>query len=77
MMELKILMLMLIVILHPHMVCRVHNVQCTGNDPLLVPNEWYQPGEILIGGIVSHIYCILPEVYFDNPPSQEWINTPM
>ncbi|XP_061447391.1 vomeronasal type-2 receptor 26-like [Rhineura floridana] len=50
---------------------------CTGDDPVQIPHEWYQPSEIIIGGIVSHIYFLLTEVYFLRHPSEEEINVKM
>ncbi|XP_077169412.1 vomeronasal type-2 receptor 26-like [Paroedura picta] len=39
-------------------------MKCTGNSPPQIPHQWYQPGEILIGGIVTHIGCGAQKVPF-------------
>ncbi|KAJ6651682.1 hypothetical protein lerEdw1_020720 [Lerista edwardsae] len=51
--------------------CREHAAKCPGNDPLYIPQEWYQPGDKLIGGLTSHIYYLLPRYSFEKHPSQE------
>nr|XP_056720083.1 vomeronasal type-2 receptor 26-like [Euleptes europaea] len=44
---------------------------CSGNISPQIPYQWYQPGEILIGGIVTHIGCTSQEVRFEWHPSQD------
>nr|XP_028560566.1 vomeronasal type-2 receptor 26-like [Podarcis muralis] len=68
---------MVLVAVFPHVVCKAHNVVCAVNDLVHVPHEWHQPGEILIGGIVSYIYYLVPGVDFQKPPSQEQIDVPL
>ncbi|XP_034957885.2 vomeronasal type-2 receptor 26-like [Zootoca vivipara] len=68
---------MVLVVVFPHVVCNAHNVMCAANDLVHVPHEWHQPGEILIGGIVSYIYYLVPGVDFKKPPSQEQIDVPL
>nr|XP_056720094.1 vomeronasal type-2 receptor 26-like [Euleptes europaea] len=64
-------MLLLIQMLLPHVVYEVHSMKCTGNLSPQIPHQWYQPGEILIGGIVTHIGCSSREVLFEWHPSQD------
>ncbi|XP_077773962.1 vomeronasal type-2 receptor 26-like [Podarcis muralis] len=40
------------------------------NNPFPVPHEWYQPGELIIGGVVSQSYYIFYEVFFKEHPSK-------
>nr|XP_016850846.1 PREDICTED: vomeronasal type-2 receptor 26 [Anolis carolinensis] len=39
--------------------------------------EWYQPGEILIGGIMSHIHFMVLGISFKKHPSQDWVIVPI
>ncbi|XP_077773972.1 vomeronasal type-2 receptor 26-like [Podarcis muralis] len=44
---------------------------CSMNDPFPVPNEWYQPGGLFIGGMTSQIIYASQEVCFHEHPSQK------
>ncbi|XP_062993146.1 vomeronasal type-2 receptor 26-like [Elgaria multicarinata webbii] len=61
----------------PHMAIKEQTLKCTGNDPLHIPHEWYQAGELLIGGIASHIHYMSPNIVFDKHPSEETIPFPI
>ncbi|XP_053117093.1 vomeronasal type-2 receptor 26-like [Hemicordylus capensis] len=52
----------------PLMAYRIDAIKCPENDPLPVPHEWYQPGNLLIGGISSQIIYIFS---FKKHPSQD------
>ncbi|XP_053117317.1 vomeronasal type-2 receptor 26-like [Hemicordylus capensis] len=54
------------------MVVEEDNIKCSRSDPLHIPHEWYQPGEILIGGIASCIFYRSPKYFFKKAPTQEW-----
>nr|XP_028560621.1 vomeronasal type-2 receptor 26-like [Podarcis muralis] len=56
---------------------QVQSVKCTTNNPVHVPNEWYEPGDLVIGATVSYMYYILPEISFNEHPSQVFINIPL
>ncbi|XP_060137352.1 vomeronasal type-2 receptor 26-like [Zootoca vivipara] len=47
-----------------------NTMSCPVNDPIPVPHDWYQPGDFIIGGIASHMYYILYEVFFKEHPTQ-------
>ncbi|XP_054850388.1 vomeronasal type-2 receptor 26-like [Eublepharis macularius] len=47
------------------------------NKPVPVPHEWYQSGDILIGGITSHIFYYFHEITFKVNPSQEFLEVPI
>ncbi|XP_033024063.1 vomeronasal type-2 receptor 26-like [Lacerta agilis] len=59
------------------MVSQVQSVKCTTNNPVHVPHEWYEPGNLVIGAIASHISYVVPELFFNRHPSQAFINTPI
>nr|XP_028560577.1 vomeronasal type-2 receptor 26-like [Podarcis muralis] len=59
------------------MVCKVHELKCTRKVPVHIPHEWYEPGDLLIGGMVSHIYYISRPVLFKEHPSQVLIEIPL
>ncbi|XP_060110742.1 vomeronasal type-2 receptor 26-like [Heteronotia binoei] len=69
-------MLLLIVFLNPQLVCEVRALQCTQTEPLQIQHEWYQPSEIIIGGIVSLIFHSIPKILFVKHPSEASSNFP-
>ncbi|XP_070810145.1 vomeronasal type-2 receptor 26-like [Pituophis catenifer annectens] len=46
-------------------------LKCPEVDPFPVPHEWYQPGDVLIGGMASHIIYAFREHLFYEHPSRE------
>lgn len=66
-------LLLLLVLVLPQAVCRAWAEECTGNVPIRIPQEWYQPGDILIGGITSSVAYFLPKFSFKQHPSEEQI----
>ncbi|XP_077169570.1 vomeronasal type-2 receptor 26-like [Paroedura picta] len=60
-----LLVLMLVVLVLPcRIVCWRSSINCSiYDDPFPIPHNFYQPGDILIGGIAAQV------VYFNNPPS--------
>lgn len=55
---------------------RIDGVKSPVNDPLPVPHEWYQPGDLLIGGITSQIIYTLHLIYFKEHPLQKLFELP-
>ncbi|XP_053216393.1 vomeronasal type-2 receptor 26-like [Podarcis raffonei] len=53
-----------------------NTLRCPRNDPFPVPHEKYQPGDLLIGGIISQMYYVLYEVDFTEHPSQNMFEFP-
>ncbi|XP_015270248.1 PREDICTED: vomeronasal type-2 receptor 26-like [Gekko japonicus] len=45
-------------------------------DPFPVPHEWYQPGDLLIGGISSQIFYHFQELHFDEHPTEKLLDEP-
>ncbi|XP_077773979.1 vomeronasal type-2 receptor 26-like [Podarcis muralis] len=56
--------------------CKAYSVKCPAGDPIPVPHEWYQPGDLLIGEIASQIIYFFPEVDFKQHNSQELFAIP-
>lgn len=50
----SMLVLLLLQLLFVPMVCKDF-IHCADSDPLQVPHEWYQSGDLLIGGILSQM----------------------
>ncbi|XP_058036659.1 vomeronasal type-2 receptor 26-like [Ahaetulla prasina] len=65
-------MLLLLVFL----VKKIVTLSCPASDAFLVPHEWYQPGDLIIGGIVSHTYYNLHEINFKEHPYKTSYDTP-
>ncbi|ETE59266.1 Fen1, partial [Ophiophagus hannah] len=45
-------------------------------NPIIVPNEWYQEGDLVIGGMVSMANYHFNELSFHQHPSQEYFGNP-
>lgn len=54
----------------------INALQCSAKDPLPVPHEWYQPGDFLIGGIVSQILYPFYIMDFKEQPSVGLFDVP-
>lgn len=70
-------LLLLLLLLLPHMVCKEHTLKCTGNEPLPIPQEWYQPGKILIGGMATYSLYLFPSLLFKGHPMQASFDIPL
>lgn len=57
--------LTLLLLLLPCIQCKVDMVKCIRVEKIPVPHEWYQPGDFLIGGIVSQFSYQVHELKFD------------
>ncbi|XP_015673661.1 vomeronasal type-2 receptor 26-like [Protobothrops mucrosquamatus] len=55
---------------------KVQPLKCTGDEALKIPQEWYQEGELLIGGLMSQVHYLFPEIRFKRHPSMESIDIP-
>nr|XP_028560610.1 vomeronasal type-2 receptor 26-like [Podarcis muralis] len=75
--EFAIRMLLLLLLLLPNIVSQVQSAKCATNNPVHVPHEWYEPGDLVIGAMASHIYYIDPKLSFNKHPSQVFIDTPL
>ncbi|XP_077774148.1 vomeronasal type-2 receptor 26-like [Podarcis muralis] len=71
------MLLLLLLLLLPYMVPKVHTVFCSRNIPVDIPHEWYEEGDLVIGGIASHIFYLFPHLSFKKHPSQEFIDIPV
>ncbi|XP_034992716.1 vomeronasal type-2 receptor 26-like [Zootoca vivipara] len=59
------------------MVPQVHTVLCSRTNPVDIPHEWYEEGDLVIGGIVSHIFYVFPKLSFKEHPSRVFIDIPV
>ncbi|XP_032092386.1 vomeronasal type-2 receptor 26-like [Thamnophis elegans] len=55
---------------------KVQPLKCTGEEALKIPQEWYQDGELLVGGLMSHIHYLFPEISFKRHPFEESVDLP-
>ncbi|ETE57067.1 hypothetical protein L345_17221, partial [Ophiophagus hannah] len=55
---------------------KVQPLKCTGDKAIEIPQEWYQEGELLIGGLMSHFHYLFPKIIFNKHPSEESVNIP-
>ncbi|KAJ6651853.1 hypothetical protein lerEdw1_016421 [Lerista edwardsae] len=63
--------MLLLLLTTTHMTCTEDAMKCPASDPVLIPQEWLRPGDILIGGIMSQLAHLFPTVSFQVPPAQE------
>lgn len=47
----------------PHTVCK-HTTSCTISYMLRIPHEYYWPGDLIIGGLTSHLFVALDKEDF-------------
>ncbi|XP_063158969.1 vomeronasal type-2 receptor 26-like, partial [Candoia aspera] len=59
------------------LVPKVVTVKCLEGEPFLVPHEWYQPGDLVVGGMVSHILYHGYEIQFKDYPSLKSYDLPV
>ncbi|XP_077774146.1 vomeronasal type-2 receptor 26-like [Podarcis muralis] len=71
------MLLLLLLLLLPNMVPQVHTVVCSRNNPVDITHEWYEEGDLVIGGIVSFIRYLFPKLSFKKHPSQVFIDIPV
>nr|XP_028560618.1 vomeronasal type-2 receptor 26-like [Podarcis muralis] len=75
--EFAIRMLLLLLLLLPNILSQGQSAKCATNHPVHVPHEWYEPGDLVIGAMASHIYYIVRKVSFKKHPSQDFIDAPL
>ncbi|XP_032092316.1 extracellular calcium-sensing receptor-like [Thamnophis elegans] len=56
---------------------KVVTLRCPARDAFLVPHEWYQPGDFVIGGMVSQIVYHFYEIIFKEHPSLKGYGLPL
>lgn len=66
---------MLFLLIFSSIIYPANTLKCHA-EPFLVPYEWYQPGDILIGGMTSQIIYIFNQLLFEEHPSQNLFSIP-
>ncbi|XP_039225294.1 vomeronasal type-2 receptor 26-like [Crotalus tigris] len=56
---------------------KVATLRCPASNAFLVPHEWYQPGDFIIGGIASHILYHFFEMKFNEHPARRPNDVPI
>ncbi|XP_070802410.1 vomeronasal type-2 receptor 26-like [Pituophis catenifer annectens] len=59
------------------LVHKVVTLSCPARDAFLIPHEWYQPGDFIIGGMASHFGYHLYEIKFSENPSKKPYDIPV
>lgn len=73
-----VLIVVLLIVLLRHTVCKTDRMNCTVyDDPLPIPHEFYQPGDILIGGMSSQVFCFYNPLDFMEKPAEMLIDDPV
>ncbi|XP_053216011.1 vomeronasal type-2 receptor 26-like [Podarcis raffonei] len=72
------LVVVLLLVLLCHTVCKTNSINCSiYDDPLPIVHEFYQPGDLLIGEIVSQAFFLYNNLSFMEQPTQVAINEPI
>ncbi|XP_070810140.1 vomeronasal type-2 receptor 26-like [Pituophis catenifer annectens] len=58
------------------LVKKIVTLSCPASDAFLIPHEWYQPGDLIIGGMVSHIFYNFYEINFEDNPYITFYDVP-
>ncbi|XP_070810079.1 vomeronasal type-2 receptor 26-like [Pituophis catenifer annectens] len=64
------------ILLFPELAMKIQPLKCIGDEAIQIPQEWYEDGDLLIGGLVSHVRYMSPNVTFDKHPSEESVDFP-
>ncbi|KAG6466016.1 type-2 vomeronasal receptor [Crotalus adamanteus] len=56
---------------------KVVTLRCPSSEAFPVPHEWFQPGDLVIGGMVSHIFYHFYEIEFKEHPSLKPYDLPL
>ncbi|XP_039220530.1 vomeronasal type-2 receptor 1-like [Crotalus tigris] len=56
---------------------KVATLRCPSSEAFPVPHEWFQPGDLVIGGMVSHIFYHFYEIEFKEHPSLKPYDLPL
>ncbi|KAK9398138.1 type-2 vomeronasal receptor [Crotalus adamanteus] len=59
------------------LVYKVATLRCPSSNAFLVPHEWYQPGDFIIGGIASHMVYHFFEMEFNEHPARRLNDVPV
>lgn len=71
-------LLVLLLGLLPHSVCKTHSAVCAAYDPRPISHQFYQPGDLIIGGIASQaFYFHQDDPYFEEDPTRTLIEEPV
>ncbi|KAF7235457.1 Vomeronasal type-2 receptor 26 [Varanus komodoensis] len=70
-------LLKLLLLLFPQLAYKIDPINCLVNDPPHVPHQWYQPGDLHIGGITSLIIHTFHTFSFKEHPSQKFPEVPI
>nr|XP_034992567.1 vomeronasal type-2 receptor 26-like [Zootoca vivipara] len=68
--------LTLLLLLLPHAMCHFDVVKCVNSDPYTITQKYFQPGDILIGGLTSLIFITSDTIAFTNHPHTSVVEEP-
>lgn len=55
-------------------VCSIPLVNCRSGKPVPLVHKYYQPGDLIIAGIISQIFTISDQITFRRHPSEELVD---
>lgn len=57
--------------------CKAHLSMCDRRYPLHIPHEYYQAGDLIIGGMASQLLAMFEPIFFDQHPDTKFIEETM
>lgn len=70
--------LALVLALLPYTMCKAHSLICAAYDPHPISHQFYQPGDIIVGGIASQAFYFHQDTpSFEEDPTQMLIEEPV
>ncbi|XP_033024387.1 vomeronasal type-2 receptor 26-like [Lacerta agilis] len=66
-------LLMLTLTFLPQIESKSHPATCSANDPLQIPHEYYEQGDLIIGGISSQFFSFFNTITFDEHPNAMFV----
>ncbi|XP_066486214.1 vomeronasal type-2 receptor 26-like [Tiliqua scincoides] len=73
-----VMLLVLLLGLLPHTVCKSRSRICAAYDARSISHKFYQPGDLVVGEIVTHIFYFQDDILsFEKQPTQSLIEEPL
>ncbi|XP_077171521.1 vomeronasal type-2 receptor 26-like [Paroedura picta] len=66
-----------VLVMLPQTVCKLSIKMCETRNPVPVRHKFYQPGDLIIGGIISQIYMFSDPITFERYPFHKLFDDPI
>ncbi|XP_015266905.1 PREDICTED: vomeronasal type-2 receptor 26-like [Gekko japonicus] len=69
--------MVVVLVMLPQTVCKISVIMCSTRNPLPIRHKYYQPGDLIIGGIISQIYMFSDPITFEHYPFHKLFDDPI